>query len=102
VWRSIFLDHPLLKAGIVLVDLPGIQDANLERTKMTEEHIHTCQAVFIVANIGRVLSKLSIKQSLDKLTSGNMLAESNCPGKYISTAMICTKSHVSFSSIFFT
>ncbi|QDS70948.1 hypothetical protein FKW77_007035 [Venturia effusa] len=89
----IYFDNPLLRYGIILVDLPGVQDINRSRAKIAEAYIHRCQIVFIVANIGHILDNLLVKHNLDTMMSGNVLAEPGTPGKYIRTAVICTRSH---------
>lgn len=62
---------------------------------MAEAYLHNCHVIFILANIGRVLDNLRLKQDLDRMMPGNILAEADTPGKYIRTAVITTKTHVS-------
>ncbi|KAE9987174.1 hypothetical protein EG328_003643 [Venturia inaequalis] len=87
-----YLDSPLLALGVVLVDLPGVQDANRARSKMADAYLHHCQMVFVVAEIKRVIASEQVKKKMDKIVSGNVSLDVEHPGKYIRTAIVCTKS----------
>lgn len=72
-----------------------MQDANRARSKMADAYLYNCQMVFIVAEIKQVIASSTVKQKMDKIVSGNMSLDPEQPGKYIRTAMVCTKSDVS-------
>ncbi|KAL8829118.1 MAG: hypothetical protein Q9170_006308 [Blastenia crenularia] len=48
------LKAPLLKAGLIVADLPGLSDTNRTRTRITNEYIHSCDFLCLVAPIARV------------------------------------------------
>ncbi len=44
--------HPqVLSTGAVVVDLPGVRDANAARGAVAEKYMKSCNAVWIVADI---------------------------------------------------
>jgi energy-coupling factor transporter ATP-binding protein EcfA2 len=60
----VHLESPLLQAGIVLVDLPGLQDTNAARVKATESYLFRCEHFFIISNLSRIMTDKSTKDSL--------------------------------------
>lgn len=65
---SIYLDAPLLKNGVVLIDLPGSHDTNMARVKIAEETQAKCDDIFMVAPIGRAVDS----PVLQKFVEDNM------------------------------
>lgn len=57
----------ILKDGVKIVDLPGINDPNQAREKVTHDYLKTCTFVWIVFNIKRVITKdtMALMQSDD-------------------------------------
>ena len=55
---------PLLSAGAVLVDLPGVRDANAARGKVAEGYLKRCGAVWVVADITRAVDNKTAKDLL--------------------------------------
>lgn len=51
---TIKCDSPALSTGAVLVDLPGVADANLARARVAEKYLDEATFVWIVARIHRV------------------------------------------------
>lgn len=47
---SLYHNWHVLKHGIVLVDLPGLQDANYVRGRVAEEYLEKCHAIYVVAD----------------------------------------------------
>jgi len=57
----------ILKDGVKIVDLPGINDPNQAREAVTHNYLKTCNFVWIVFNIKRVITKdtMALMQSDD-------------------------------------
>ncbi|KAG9082296.1 hypothetical protein FRC06_005133, partial [Ceratobasidium sp. 370] len=53
-----------LKCGAVLVDLPGIADANLARSSIAKEYMKKCDRIWIVAPITRAVDDKAAKDLL--------------------------------------
>ena len=51
---KILCNSQALSSGAVLVDLPGVGDANAARCAVAEQYIKTCECVFIVSQVTRV------------------------------------------------
>lgn len=60
--KSVKIQGPFsaLKSGAKLVDLPGINDPNEARERVTKTHLKTCRFVWIVFNAKRVLTRDTI------------------------------------------
>lgn len=58
---KIFLKSPVLSTGAVLVDLPGVQDANLARVAVAENYMKHCRAFWIVTPIVRAVDDQAAK-----------------------------------------
>lgn len=89
----------VLKAGVVLVDLPGLQDANLARVKVTQDYLMKCDSIFIVSKISRAITDQSLKSSLYSVLARNMPSQWNEQGEEqsrerLNLSVICTKSEV--------
>jgi hypothetical protein len=61
---------------------------------MADTYLHNSQMVFIVTEIKRIVSNSTVKDKMNKIMSGNMNIDPDQPGKYIRTAIVCTKSDV--------
>lgn len=59
------LDHPLLQEGIVLVDSPGLSDANAARSRNAIIHHRECTHKMIVAEIGRAEADKNLRKALE-------------------------------------
>nr|XP_014344341.1 PREDICTED: nuclear GTPase SLIP-GC-like isoform X2 [Latimeria chalumnae] len=77
----------VLKTGVVLVDFPGIRDSNSARNNIAKQHLKTCDAVWIVANITRAVDDKTTKDLLNE----NMRRQLLMDGHYKRIAFICTK-----------
>ncbi|KAG8740113.1 hypothetical protein FRC10_004742 [Ceratobasidium sp. 414] len=63
-------DAGALKCGAVLVDLPGVADANLARSSIAKEYMKKCDRIWIVAPVVRQVSPLeqtSMASGIDDL-----------------------------------
>ncbi len=59
-WVSIRGPFESLRNGATFVDLPGINDPNPDRERVTRNYLKTCRFVWIVFNIKRALTKDAI------------------------------------------
>ncbi|DBA74384.1 TPA: hypothetical protein ACH3X1_011148 [Trebouxia sp. C0004] len=80
----------LLSTGAVVVDLPGVRDANAARGAVAEKYMKTCNAVWIVADITRAVDNRTAKDLLGENFRRQMLMD----GQYGSITFICTKTDV--------
>ncbi|KAH0592355.1 hypothetical protein MHUMG1_09968 [Metarhizium humberi] len=88
----VYINAQILKTGIVLADLPGLQDTNLARVKATQDYLMKCNSVFIVANISRAITDQSLKSSLFSVLSRHVPLELEESGaKALRIAVICTR-----------
>lgn len=55
---------PLLASGAVLVDLPGVRDANAARGRIAEGYLKCCNAIWVVADITRAVDNRTAKDLL--------------------------------------
>ncbi|KAK3613663.1 hypothetical protein LTR56_027750 [Elasticomyces elasticus] len=60
------LDSELLKAGVVLCDLPGLSDANQTRVNNAMNHLRQCSHYMIISEVGRATDNQFIKTQLAK------------------------------------
>ncbi|EFQ96945.1 hypothetical protein MGYG_08870 [Nannizzia gypsea CBS 118893] len=89
----IYLDAPILNGGIVLADLPGLQDTNLARVQATQKYLMRCDNIFLVTNIARAITDSSLKSSIYNVISRHVPAEwEKSAGKNLKLAVVCTKS----------
>lgn len=51
----------MLSSGAVVVDLPGVRDANAARGAVAEKYMKSCNAVWIVADITRAVDNRTAK-----------------------------------------
>ncbi|KAK2596612.1 hypothetical protein QQS21_006288 [Conoideocrella luteorostrata] len=71
----VYINAQILKTGIVLADLPGLQDTNLARVKATQDYLMRSNTVFIVANISRAVTDQSLQSSLFSVLSRHVPLE---------------------------
>jgi hypothetical protein len=91
----VYLSAQVLKTGVVLADLPGLQDTNLARVRATQTYLMKCDNVFIVAKISRAITDQSLKSSLYSILDRHARVEwEESGGKSFNLAVVCTKSEV--------
>ncbi|KAH8202846.1 hypothetical protein TruAng_003009 [Truncatella angustata] len=89
----IYVSAKVLKTGLVLADLPGLQDTNLARVRATQEYLLKCNSILLVTNISRAITDQSLKSSLYKVLSRHIpVAWEESGGKGLNLAVVCTKS----------
>ncbi|KAL0020935.1 hypothetical protein WJX79_001191 [Trebouxia sp. C0005] len=80
----------VLSTGAVVVDLPGVRDANAARGAVAEKYMKSCNAVWIVADITRAVDNRTAKDLLGENFRRQMLMDGQCG----SITFICTKTDV--------
>ncbi|KAH7193897.1 uncharacterized protein B0J16DRAFT_395906 [Fusarium flagelliforme] len=89
----VYLDSPVLKTGVVLSDLPGLQDTNLARVRATQDYLIKCDTIVIVAKISRAITDQSLKSSLFYVLSRHVPMEWEQSGtQRLNVSVVCTKS----------
>ncbi|KAK6604057.1 hypothetical protein H4I95_05960 [Botrytis cinerea] len=91
----VYLDAEVLKTGVVLADLPGLQDTNLARVRATQKYLQSCDHVFIATRISRAITDATLKSALySELKRHVPLAWEESGGTNINfkLAVICTRS----------
>jgi hypothetical protein len=84
----VYTNAHILSKGLVLVDLPGLHDANSARRHITERYIIKCDEIFAICNEGRAITDAGVVSVLDLASKARL---SN-------VGIICTKSDVSTST----
>ena len=59
MWKQMAVQ--VLSTGAVVVDLPGVRDANAARGAVAEKYMKSCNAVWIVADITRAVDNRTAK-----------------------------------------
>uniref|UniRef100_A0A8H7K460 G domain-containing protein n=2 Tax=Clonostachys TaxID=110564 RepID=A0A8H7K460_BIOOC len=89
----VYIDSQVLKTGMILADLPGLQDTNLARVRATQKYLLQCDNIFIVSKIARAITNQSVKSSLYHVLSQHMPMEwEQSGGKHLRVAVVCTMS----------
>ncbi|KAK2605099.1 hypothetical protein N8I77_007970 [Diaporthe amygdali] len=76
----------ILKQGICLVDLPGIQDANVARSAVATKCMAECSAVWVAAPIKRAVDD----EAARKLLGMNSRLQMKLDGMFSHVSFICT------------
>ncbi|KAL9562087.1 hypothetical protein ACKAV7_014010 [Fusarium commune] len=71
----VYLNSQVLKTGVILADLPGLQDTNLARVRATQDYLIKCDSIMIVAKISRAITDQSLKSSLFYVLSRHVPTE---------------------------
>lgn len=61
----IYLRAHILSKGLVLVDLPGLQDLNSARRNITQQYIVNCHEIFAICSIKRAGTNVGVKTVFD-------------------------------------
>ncbi|KLO11959.1 hypothetical protein SCHPADRAFT_876105 [Schizopora paradoxa] len=70
----IFCNAPALSTGIVLVDLPGNNDANAARSAIAESHMKNSDCIWIISPANRAMSDKSAQDFLDKALRNQLIS----------------------------
>ncbi|KAI5795262.1 hypothetical protein EDC01DRAFT_654675 [Geopyxis carbonaria] len=85
---KIYIRSPVLKTGAVVVDLPGVQDANAARAAVAEGYMKKCTGLWIVAPITRAVDD----KTAHKLMGDGFRRQLLMDGGFSSLSFICSKS----------
>ncbi|KAK0674230.1 hypothetical protein QBC41DRAFT_264526 [Cercophora samala] len=83
----LFARSDILRNGLVLVDLPGVQDSNAARSAIASKYIQHCSNIWVVAPINRAVDDLAAS----KLLSDAFTRQLRFDGAYSAVAVICSK-----------
>jgi hypothetical protein len=78
---------PVLSSGGVLVDLPGVRDANAARARVSERYLQNCNQIWVVAPIKRAVDDGTAKELMGEQFKRRLLMD----GQYGNIAFICTQ-----------
>ncbi|KAI0147476.1 hypothetical protein GGR57DRAFT_515724 [Xylariaceae sp. FL1272] len=79
---KVYLNAPILRKGLILVDLPGLRDLNSARRHITERYLIKCNEIFVICNEGRATTDEGVQDVVDLANKAEL---SN-------VGIICTKS----------
>eukprot|EP00536_Pseudo-nitzschia_multiseries_P011811 jgi/Psemu1/289916/fgenesh1_pg.422_\ len=87
--RCVSLQGPwnVLSSGGVLVDLPGVRDANAARARVSERYLQHCNQIWVVAPIKRAVDDGTAKELMGEQFKRRLLMD----GQYGNIAFICTQ-----------
>ena len=68
----------VLSTGAVVVDLPGVRDANAARGAVAEKYMKSCNAVWIVADITRAVDNRTAKVVVAAMSVCSALCFASC------------------------
>ncbi|KAL4423152.1 hypothetical protein ABPG77_007805, partial [Micractinium sp. CCAP 211/92] len=79
---------PVLATGAMLVDLPGVRDANAAPTRNLSNRMQKCSAIWVCADITRAVDNKTAKDLLGESFRRQMMMD----GQFGSISFICSKS----------
>ncbi|KAK4650417.1 hypothetical protein QC762_0109800 [Podospora pseudocomata] len=83
----VFIRSETLKSGLVLVDLPGIQDSNAARSRIANRYIQRCSGLWVFTPITQAVDDLAARQLLGKAFKRQLRFD----GAYSAVTVICSK-----------
>lgn len=83
----IYCKAAALSTGVVLVDLPGVQDSNAARSAVSDSYIKVCDGLWITSRIDRAVSD-GVAQ---KLFGNSFKRQLQSDGAFSAITFICTK-----------
>ena len=83
----IYVKSPALATGAVIVDLPGVHDANAARAAVAEGYMKQCTGLWIVAPINRAVDDKAAKSLLGQSFKRQLKMD----GGFNSVTFICSK-----------
>ena len=84
------LKAPILKNGLVLVDLPGLGDSNAGRTNVTESYLSNLHQIWVVSDIVRAVDEHIAKELLDRGFKMQLLCSGHYNQNFVSFIMTKT------------
>ncbi|KAK3399245.1 hypothetical protein B0T20DRAFT_194866 [Sordaria brevicollis] len=83
----IFVKSQILEPGLVLVDLPGVQDSNAARSAVASKYIEECTGLWVIAPITRAVDD----KAAQKLLGTSFKRQMQFDGTYSAMTVICSK-----------
>ena len=83
----LYVKAPALSTGAVIVDLPGVHDANAARAAVAEGYMKQCTGLWIVAPINRAVDDKAAKSLLGESFKRQLKMD----GGFSSVSFICSK-----------
>jgi len=84
---KIYTKSPVLSTGAVLVDLPGVQDANAGRVAVAQGYLKQCTGLWVVAPINRAVDDKVAKT----LLGDSFRRQLKYDGNFSNVTFICSK-----------
>ncbi|SPQ22881.1 33a1c8c7-d86f-4eb1-815a-97caacca19ac [Thermothielavioides terrestris] len=84
---KVFVRSPILASGLVLVDLPGVQDSNAARSAVASKYIEQCTGLWVVAPITRAVDD----KSAQTLLGDSFKRQLQFDGAYSRVTVVCSK-----------
>ncbi|KAK5652529.1 hypothetical protein OQA88_10435 [Cercophora sp. LCS_1] len=83
----IYVKSPILATGLILVDLPGVQDSNAARSAVAAGYIQECTGLWVVVPITRAVDD----QTAKSLMGDSFRRQLQLDGLYSAVTFICSK-----------
>jgi GTP-binding protein EngB required for normal cell division len=87
---KVFIKAPLLRNGLVLVDLPGLGDSNAGRANVAEKFIQNLHHIWVVADIVRAIDDSVAKELLGRSFKRQLLMEGRYDDDFVTFIMTKT------------
>ena len=84
---KVFVKSDALSTGVVLVDLPGVHDANAARSAVADRYMAHCTAIWVVSPIMRAVDDKAAKD----LLGAAFKVQLRLDGTYSNVTFICSK-----------
>ncbi|KAH8889321.1 hypothetical protein GQ53DRAFT_825631 [Thozetella sp. PMI_491] len=89
---KVYVKHPVLETGLVIVDLPGVHDSNAARSKVASKYQEQCTGTWVVAPITRAVDD----KTAHELMGDSFRRQMQLDGGFADITMICSKTdHIS-------
>ncbi|KAM0272239.1 hypothetical protein ACHAQH_008760 [Verticillium albo-atrum] len=88
---QVHLSSPILDSGVILADLPGLNDTNLARVKATQSYLLQCDKILIVSKIARAITDQSVRSAIFSSLARHVPMEwEESGGRKLQLAVVCT------------
>ena len=87
---KIYVKAPVLKFGVVFVDLPGAQDSNAARSAVAANYIKQCSNIWVFSDIVRAATDKTANDLWDESFRRHLVLDGMCSA----VTFICTKTDI--------
>jgi hypothetical protein len=87
---KIYVKAPVLKFGVVFVDLPGAQDSNAARSAVAANYIKQCASIWVFSDIVRAATDKTANDLWDESFRRHLVLDGMCSA----VTFICTKTDI--------